>query len=141
MSGVDIRRYEAGDEDALLALLREEGDEWADYHAGKRRNDYARALSQSVTYVAVEGAALCGFVRCREDFGFGLYVYDLLVRRACRGQGIGRSLMERARLDFPGQDAYVMSDVDGYYEQLGYRRVGSVFEVGGRGGTQAGSGD
>jgi hypothetical protein len=25
---------------------------------------------------------------------------------------------------------YVMSDVDGYYEKLGYRRVGSVFEVG-----------
>jgi hypothetical protein len=31
--------------------------------------------------------------------------------------------------DFPNQPVYVMSDVDPYYEKLGYRREGSIFEV------------
>ena len=56
-------------------------------------------------------------------------LYDLLVRRACRGRGIGAMLMERVRADFFPQTAYVMSDVDAYYEKLGYRREGSIFEV------------
>jgi len=35
--------------------------------------------------------------------------------------------MERVRQGFPGQPVYVMSDVDKYYEKLGFGRVGSIF--------------
>lgn len=37
--------------------------------------------------------------------------------------------MERVCQDFPDQPVYVMSDVDSYYEKLGYIREGSIFRV------------
>jgi hypothetical protein len=38
-------------------------------------------------------------------------------------------LMETVCEDFSDQLVYVMSDVDTYYEKLGYQREGSIFEV------------
>jgi len=40
--------------------------------------------------------------------------------------------MERIKADYPARAVYVMSDIDGYYAKLGYQRIGSVFEVGGK---------
>jgi len=37
--------------------------------------------------------------------------------------------MEQACKDFLDQPIYVISDVDSYYEKLGYRKEGSIFEV------------
>lgn len=127
--GMTIRRYTKEDEEPLFDLLREEGDDWSDYHGEKGRARYKKALETGVTYVACEDGILCGYARCREDDGFGVYVYDLLVRKSCRGKQLGRILMEQVCTDFPGQTIYVMSDADPYYEKLGYRRVGSIFEV------------
>lgn len=31
--------------------------------------------------------------------------------------------------EYPGQTVYVMSDVDAYYEKVGFQKIGSVFEV------------
>jgi len=64
-----------------------------------------------------------------EDNGFGVYIYDLLVRKLYRGGQIGKALIEQFQHDFPEQSIYIMSDVDIYYEKLGYRRIGSVFQV------------
>ncbi len=72
---------------------------------------------------------MCGYVRCRNDDGFGIYVYDLLVEKAFRGRSTGRRLMEQVCTDFPSDTVYVMSGVDGYYAKLGYPREGSVFQV------------
>ena len=93
------------------------------------RDKYIKALESSITYIACDETLICGYVRCREDDGFGVYVHDLLVRKNHRGRQIGKSLMERVCQDFPDQPVYVMSDIDQYYEKLGYRRVGSIFEV------------
>ncbi|MDD8014460.1 MAG: GNAT family N-acetyltransferase [Acidobacteriota bacterium] len=91
------------------------------------RAKYGRALANSITYVACDGDVLCGYLRCREDDGSGVYVYDLLVRKTCRGRGIGRKLMEFVCASYPEEAVYVMSDVDEYYQKQGYRRVGSIF--------------
>jgi ribosomal protein S18 acetylase RimI-like enzyme len=124
-----IRRYTKEDEEPLFEMLREEGDDWSDYYGEKGYARYKKALESSIVYVASEDGILCGYARCREDDGFGVYVYDLLVRKACRGRQLGRMLMEQACADFPEQTIYVMSDVDPYYEKLGYKRAGSIFEV------------
>lgn len=124
-----IRRYRKADEPLLFDLLIDEGDDWRDYHGPGGRSKYIKALKSSVTYIAYDENLVCGFVRCREDDGFGVYIYDLLVRKSYRGRHIGKSLMERVCQDFPDQPVYVMSDVDPYYEKLGYRREGSIFEV------------
>jgi ribosomal protein S18 acetylase RimI-like enzyme len=124
-----IRQYSKADETLLFDLLIDEGDEWSDYHGPIGRSKYIKALESSITYIAYDENIVCGFVRCREDDGFGVYIYDLLVRKSYRGRQIGKSLMERVFKDFPDQPIYVMSDVDSYYEKLGYSREGSIFKI------------
>jgi GNAT superfamily N-acetyltransferase len=126
---MEIRQYIKADESLLFDLLIDEGDEWRDYHGVVDRDKYIKALESSITYIACDETLVCGYARCREDDGFGVYVYDLLVRKTHRGRQIGKSLMERVCQDFPDQPVYVMSDADPYYEKLGYRRKGSIFEV------------
>lgn len=124
-----VKKYSKAYESLLFDLIADEGDEWIDYHGSTGRDKYIKALESSITYIACDENVVCGYARCREDDGFGVYVYDLLVRKSYRGKQIGKSLMERARRDFLDQPVYVMSDVDPYYERLGYRREGSLFEV------------
>lgn len=126
---MNIKRYSKSDEELLFDLLIEEGEDWRNYHGSACRSKYIRALNNSITYVACDDSMVCGYMRCREDDGFGIYVYDLLVRKSHRGRQIGKSLVKQVCQDFPGQPVYVMSDVDPYYEKLGFQRVGSVFEV------------
>ncbi len=126
---MEIRQYSKADETLLFNLLIDEGDDWSDYHESVGRSKYIKALESSITYIAYDENLVCGYVRCREDDGFGVYIYDLLVRKTHRGKQIGKTLMERVFKDFPNQPIYVMSDVDPYYEKLGYRREGSIFEV------------
>jgi ribosomal protein S18 acetylase RimI-like enzyme len=118
-----IKRYSDADESPLFEMLIEEGDDWSDYHGEKGRDKYTKALKSSLTYVIYDDNILCGFVRCREDDGFGVYVYDLLVRKSYRGRQLGKKLMEQVCKDFANQPVYVMSDVDPYYEKLGYRKL------------------
>ena len=113
----------------LFDLLIDEGDDWIEYHGSAGRSKYVKALESSITYIAYHENLVCGYARCREDDSFGVYIYDLLVRKTHRGRQIGKSLMERVCQDFPDQPVYVMSDVDPYYEKLGYRREGSIFGV------------
>ena len=129
MGEVVIRGYLAADEEAFFAMLEAEGEDWREYSGTAGRASYARAMATSLAYVLLVDGALCGYVRCRDDDGFGVYVYDLLVRGPHRGRQLGRALMERVCADAAGQTVYVMSDVDPYYETLGYERVGSVFVV------------
>jgi ribosomal protein S18 acetylase RimI-like enzyme len=126
---LEIRKYSKADESLLFDLLIAEGDEWSDYYGVAGRAKYIKALESSITYVAWDGTLVCGYVRCREDDGFGVYIYDLLVRKTHRGRQIGKSLIEWVCQNFQDQPVYVMSDVDRYYEKLGYRREGSIFEV------------
>ena len=124
-----IRRYEAGDAALLLAMIEQEGEDWKEYWQGAGRNKYLKALSCSTAWLLFEDGTLCGYVRCREDDGFGVYVYDLLVSQAYRGREYGRLLLERVGRETPGETVYVMSDADSYYEKLGYERIGSIFTV------------
>jgi ribosomal protein S18 acetylase RimI-like enzyme len=124
-----IRKYNKTDETLLFDLLIDEGDDWIDYHGTAGRSKYVKALESSVTYIAYDENLICGYIRCREDDGFGVYIYDLLVRKTYRGKQIGKALMGRVCKDFSDQTIYVMSDVDSYYKKLGYHREGSIFEV------------
>lgn len=126
---MEIKKYSKAYESLLFDLLVDEGDEWSDYHGPGGREKYIKALESSIVYIACDEALVCGYVRCREDDGFSVYIYDLLVRKSYRGKQIGKKLMERVCQDFSDQPVFVMSDVDPYYEKLGYRKEGSIFEV------------
>lgn len=124
-----IRCYESNDEHQLFSLLEREGEEWKDYWFDLGKAKYLKALRSSITYLLFENNNLCGYARCRDDDGYGVYVYDLLVDRKHRGNGYGRKLMEQVCKDFPDMPVYVMSDVNEYYEKLEYEIEGSIFLV------------
>ena len=126
---MEIKPYSHADEARLFAMVRGEGGGWECLLDEKHIEKYRCALAKSLTYVAYEGEAMCGYVRCRNDDGLGVYVYDLLVRSTCRGQSIGKMLIGKVCADHPHETVYVMSDVDGYYEKMGYRKIGSIFEI------------
>ena len=126
---MEIRSYKLCDEKNLFDMMREEGAEWEDYWGEDGAPKYKVALSNCVVFVAYEGYELCGFVRCRDDYGFGVYINDLLVKEQKRGKNTGRMLMDKVCAHFPGETVYVMSDVDGYYERQGYRREGTIFQL------------
>lgn len=117
------------DEEALMGLLKAQGQDWACYWADEFNATYRQTLRRSITRVVYVDEVLAGYVRALDDFGFYIYVCDLLVDPAYRGHHLGQSLMESLIHDYPDQTVYVMSDVDPYYEKLGYFKEGSVFEV------------
>ena len=125
---MQIRKYnKISDESKLMKMIDEE-EGW-DYANETLAEKYKVALETSVTYVAYQDDILCGYSRSLNDFGEYIYVCDLLVMPAYRGKEIGRKLMECIYKDYPNQVVYVMSDVDGYYEKVDYKRIGSIFEV------------
>ena len=124
-----IRPYTAADQAAMFAMLREEGDEWADYWGEAGCELYAQKLLEGFVLVAYDKGELCGYVSARDDHGFEVVVYDLLVRPFYRGKCIGRALLDGVVAAFPGKGIYVMSDADGYYEKQGYQKAGTLFEV------------
>lgn len=108
-----------------MKLVQSEGEEWEDY----LNPIYRKALESSITYVALIGEELCGYSRSLSDSGLFIWVIDLLVNKNRRGLSIGKRLMECILTDFPDIDVYVMSDVDPYYDKLGYEKEGSIFKV------------
>ena len=127
---MNFRRYEpVQDEQKLMQLIHNEGEDWSCYWAEAFAGQYKKALSQSITFVAYEGDVLCGYSRSIDDCGFYIYICDLLVHPDYRGRNIGRRLMNCVTQHYPEQTVYVMSDVDDYYIKQGFHREGSVFEV------------
>jgi ribosomal protein S18 acetylase RimI-like enzyme len=126
---MEIRKYVLEDEYALMQMIRNEGEEWRCYWADENQTKYRHALRYSITYIAVENGEVCGYIRSLDDMGFYIYVCDLLVTAKYRGRDIGRKLMEQLTTDYPNQTVFVMSDVDEYYQKLGYPIIGSILEV------------
>lgn len=124
---IEIKKYDhSKDYHRLLEIIKTEGDEWKDYFD----SNYREALKQSITYVAFFDGELCGYSRSLNDCGLFIWVIDLLVDQKYRGNSIGRKLMECLLPAYPNQLVLVMSDVDAYYEKLGYKKEGSIFKVG-----------
>jgi len=77
----------------------------------------------------MEGQELCGYIRCRDDDGFGIYIYNLPAAGSHRGKNYGRLLLDKVKAGFPGNDLYVISDVDEYYQKQGFVREGIFFKL------------
>ena len=121
--GIKIKRYEKADEAALFDLIRSEGEEWGDYSRDEKAvAKYANALNNCIVYVGYDGDTLCGFIRARDDYGYGIYIFDLLVHQKYRGHSYGKRLIEQICKDYSGT-IYVMSDVDEYYAKQGYKKI------------------
>lgn len=123
---IEIKKYNHSEEyHRLLKVIKSEGEEWKEYFNSK----YQEVLKHSITYVAYIDNELCGYSRSINDHGLYLLVIDLLVAKKHRGHSIGRKLLEILSTNYPNQDIFVLSDVDGYYQKIGYRKEGSIFKI------------
>jgi ribosomal protein S18 acetylase RimI-like enzyme len=123
----NILKYQEKHELELLALLGEEPD-WSSFLSIDAIDTFKEALRESEAFVCKSHGSICGYLRALVD-GFGIYVSELYVAPKFRGNGFGEKLLAKVKQEHPNQDVYVFSDEDLYYEKLGYKRVGSVFQL------------
>lgn len=124
----EIVRYSIDHEGGLLDLLKNEPD-WNEYTAPDFIEVFRQSLLDSDTLVCKDGSAYYGYLRAITD-GLGLYISELYVAPPGRNRGIGRRLLKAFKEQNINREVYVLSDEDSYYEKLGYRKVGSIFEIG-----------
>ncbi len=123
----NIFRYDKTYEAELTALL-DKDPEWNSFTSKGKMDVFRSALLSSQTYICKGQGKVCGYLRALVD-GFGIYVSELYVAPDFRNNGYGRALLRELKQDHPDQVVYVLSDEDLYYEKLGCKRVGSVFEL------------
>ena len=122
----EIKRYDKRFESAVMDIIRAEGEDWSCYWADENAGKYKKALESSITYVALQDGKVCGYSRSLPDTLY-VYVFDLLVAPAYRGNQLGKKLLECLAEDYPGLPVYILSGNDEYYMMQGYRRQGSIF--------------
>jgi GNAT superfamily N-acetyltransferase len=125
---MEILRYKREHEKAVISAITKDPD-WDMFTNESSVANYKKRLLESVTYVCSESGAFCGYVRSLLDDGFAVYISELFVVSEWRNRKIGRALVERVKKDFGNLTVYALSDEDAYYEKLGYKNVGSVFEI------------
>ena len=125
---MEILRYTREHENALISALKNDPD-WDMFTNEKSVTSYKKRLLESVTYVCLQNGVLCGYVRALLDDFFAVYISELFVLPECRDRTIGRTLITKVKMDFAHLTVYALSDEDAYYEKLGYRNIGSVFEI------------
>lgn len=123
-----ISKYKPEHENAVLEAIKKDPN-WDIFTNDDAIGLYRDSLKSSITYVCHDDSEFCGYVRAFEDDGFAIYISELYVAPKWRNQQIGRSLLERVKIDFSNQTVYALSDEDAYYEKIGYKKIGSVFEL------------
>ncbi len=125
---MEISKYKPEHEEAVLSAIKNDPN-WDMFTNGDAIETYKNALRKGVTYVCHENNDFCGYIRALLDDGFAVYISELFVVPKYRNQKIGRSLLEQVSIDFSTLTVYALSDEDVYYEKLGHKKVGSVFEL------------
>ena len=125
---MEIIKYKRELEEALISAINNDPN-WDMFTNEKAIGNYRKRLLESITYVCYENGAFGGYVRALPDDGFAIYISELFVVPELRNRTIGRTLIAKVKMDFKNLTVYALSDEDAYYEKLGYKKVGSVFEI------------
>lgn len=125
---MEILKYNLEHEQAVISAIKEDPN-WGIYTNDDAIDNYRKSLSTSITYVCYDNGTFCGYLRALLDDGFAIYISELYVTPKWRNQGIGRALLSRVKTDFHSLTVYAFSDEDAYYEKIGHKKIGSVFEI------------
>lgn len=125
---MNIFRYRPEHETSVLSAIKKDPD-WEMFTNDDAIDNYKRRLQADITYVCYDSGDFCGYVRALLDDGFAVYISELFVVPDRRNRKVGRSLLSRVEMDFTHLTVYALSDEDAYYEKLGHKKVGSVFEI------------
>ena len=125
---MEIFRYKPEHEDAVISAIKEDHS-WDIFTNERAIDHYKKSLGESITYVCYENGTFGRYLRALLDDGIAIYISELFVVPECRNRTIGRTLIAKVKMEFRHLVVYALSDEDAYYEKLGYRRMGSVYEI------------
>ncbi len=123
-----ILKYKLEHEGAVISAIQQDPD-WDMFTNQRSVTSYKQSLNDSITYVCYSNRNFCGYVRAILDEYFAVYISELFVVPEWRNKSIGKMLIKKVKMDFEHLSVYILSDEDAYYEKLGFKNVGSVFEV------------
>ena len=112
----------------MISAIKEDHS-WDIFTNERAIDHYKKSLGESITYVCYENGTFGGYLRALLDDGIAIYISELFVVPECRNRTIGRTLIAKVKMEFRHLAVYALSDEDAYYEKLGYRRMGSVYEI------------
>lgn len=111
---IELQEYvEERDYNHILESCRKE--HWEKFYTSKKEI-YVQALKKSITYVAYEGDAYCGYIRCITDGIFTIYCCEIIIDDEYKRKGVGRLLIEKVREQYPTCCMDVLSDNDSFYQ-------------------------
>ena len=125
---MDIIKYKREHENDLFSAIKQDPN-WDMFTNEAAAGNYRKRLRESITYVCYEGKKFSGYLRAILDDGISVYISELFVVPEMRNKKIGRTLISKLKSDFANLSVYALSDEDIYYEKLGYKKAGSVFEI------------
>lgn len=123
-----IFRYKPENEEDILSAIKEDHN-WDIFTNDAAIANYRKSLKTSIKYVSYEKGDFCGYLRALLDDDLAIYICELYVVPGWRNRTIGRSLLSRVKMDFNRLTVYALSDEDAYYEKLGHKKSGSLFEI------------
>lgn len=105
----------------IFELYKYEG--WQSFSKSK----IVELLETSSYLVITEDEKIIAFARYLTDGVMTTFVAEILVSPAFRRQGLGRMLIEEIKNRTHGTRLELISEADGFYEYLGFRKVGTGY--------------
>ena len=118
-----MRAVAEGDIDNIINACIEEG--WVTFNL--RKEHFIQAMKKSTLIVAYDGEIFAGFARAMSDEHVTTFICELLVVKEYRNKGIGRMLVEYIWNMFPHTRIDLISESDGFYERMEFRKLGTGF--------------
>ena len=118
-----IRPASTNDFQAIYALYQTE--KWMSFTEEKVTSLFSTNLSHYV--VVEENQKILAFARYLTDEVMTTFLAEIIIDKSYRGKGLGQRLIEDIRKKYPLTRIELISEVDGFYQTVGFKPVGTGF--------------
>ena len=118
-----IRPASTKDCQAIYSLYQNE--KWLSFTEEKVTSLFSTNLSHYL--VVEENQKILGFARYLTDEVMTTFLAEIIIDKAYRGKGLGQQLIEEIHKKYPLTRIELISEVDGFYQTVGFKPVGTGF--------------
>ena len=118
-----IRPASTNDFQAIYDLYQTE--KWMSFTEEKVTSLFSTNLSHYV--VVEENQKILGFARYLTDEVMTTFLAEIIIDKSYRGKGLGQQLIEEIHKKYPLTRIELISEVDGFYQTVGFKPVGTGF--------------
>jgi ribosomal protein S18 acetylase RimI-like enzyme len=123
--GIQLRRWTDADMTAIQHFVDQQG--WPTHHEQEEVLGGWRHAWPAL--VATQDERVVGYVQALTDEHITMHITDLLVDPDCRGQGIGRLLLQACHLLYPRVQINLIAEKEAipFYQAVGYQYAGESY--------------